>query len=272
MQSSLITRLSRMVVERPARPPSGKAITEWMEENGLLVHAGRGVAFRAGAIERIENILMGLGVDPYGAALIDDAMPRSQVRRIAAYEKTGGHVLARDRVLIRAIPGNPLRLGHDIRLPEGASLDVGLDEVVRTGRHHAIMVIENRECFDRLEHLTFRPDIYDLEPLVVFRGSPFVSAGSRRLVAKAGLPVHVFGDYDPAGIAIAATMPHAVALVLPHHDVLYREILRAPNHDLHMAQISQAAPIMERAPSWLTNDRDRVLTERCAIPQESFLR
>lgn len=271
MHSSLIKRLSAIVVNRPQRPPRRSDISSWLEQHGLIAHLGKGTGFKPGAIEQIERLLRSEGVNPFLTATLNEHATRSQARKVAAYEKVGNHILARTRSSVRAAPGRPLRLDSEIHLPTGASLDID-NSVAKQCRHQVVMVIENRECFDRLDELIFEPAVFVMDPLVLFRGSPFVSAGSTSLLEQLDLPAYVFGDYDPSGINIAAHTHGAVGLVLPPPELIEKEIRRAPNHEQYLSQIAQVARTENDFSEWARDAWRHICHEQCAIPQESFLR
>lgn len=271
MSPRLIRQLSRIVVDRPEKPPGAKEVLAWLVDNGAVTGSGRAMAFRPDAHARIEALLRVEGIRPHEVTVLEGNATRAEVRRVAAYEKTGGGLVASRRVLVRAAPGQPLLLGSTIQLPPKASMDLDVDSACDLCGHQAIMLIENRECFDRLEDLRFTPEIYSLSPLIVFRGSPYVSAGSKMLLERIGLPVWVFGDHDPAGVAIAAQTIGAVGIVDPPSTMLEAEISRAPNRDRFHFQLAKAMWVASDARPWVSNFWHTVTAARCAIPQEAFL-
>ncbi len=78
-----------------------------------------------------------------------------------------------------------------------------------------VLVVENLDCFDQIHRFAL-PDGLDAS-LVLYRGHNALTGGTRQLLQglPALVPVAVFADFDPAGLAIAATLPHASHMLIP---------------------------------------------------------
>ncbi|MFL9813107.1 hypothetical protein D7241_07625 [Stutzerimonas sp. VN223-3] len=81
-----------------------------------------------------------------------------------------------------------------------------------------VLVIENLDSFDDWQQYRAPSELND--SLVLYRGHGGWARGTRRLLASLATTarVFVFPDYDPAGLFIAATLPRADALLIPHLD------------------------------------------------------
>lgn len=81
-----------------------------------------------------------------------------------------------------------------------------------------VLVIENLDSFDHWSRYSAPPALD--HALVLYRGHGGLARGARQLLTSlpASVRVTVFGDYDPAGLAIALTLPRANALLVPKVD------------------------------------------------------
>lgn len=78
-----------------------------------------------------------------------------------------------------------------------------------------VLVVENLDCFDQIHRFAL-PDRLNAA-LVLYRGHSALTRGTRQLLQglPALVPVVVFADFDPAGLAIAATLPRASHVLIP---------------------------------------------------------
>lgn len=78
-----------------------------------------------------------------------------------------------------------------------------------------IVVIENLDSFDCWEQYPIPAELHDA--LILYRGHGGLARGTRRLLGRLAGRVQVtfFGDFDPAGLAIAAMLPGASAVLVP---------------------------------------------------------
>lgn len=110
-------------------------------------------------------------------------------------------------------------------LPPQTSLRVSLaylaDAAIRQ-----IVVIENLDSFDSWEQYPAPAELADA--LVLYRGHGGLARGTRHLLGSlvGSARVTVFGDYDPAGLAIAATLPGVSTVLVPE---LSDSLLRSGN-------------------------------------------
>ena len=272
MNHDLSRRLSRIVVEEVAEIAHSRALAEWLEDNAIGHVANRRIHLGAPDRARIARLLEARGVDPHSLNAAPAEMTRSAAFGIAVDEKAGSAPIGRDRSLIRAMPGRALRSASGLLLPESASVDVPNSTIVSTCAHDSVLLVENRECFDHMERVAFRHEAFDADPLVLYRGSPGVSAGSAALITELGLPVDVFGDMDPEGLAIAGRIPLARSFVHPSIDSMVALVRTKPNHERFREQIAGASGARDDHPAWLDVPWSFVIRHACALPQEAFLR
>lgn len=272
MNHDLSRRLARIVVEGTREIARTRELATWLEDNAIGHAEGRRIHLGASDRMRIARLLEAAGIDPDALHLAPAVMTRAQAFGTAINEKAGAAAVGRGRSLIRSMPGRALRLDTDLPLPCGASLDIDNSTIVRTCRHDCVLLVENRECFDRLEALSFRHPAFDGDPLVLYRGSLGVSAGSNALMEELALPVDVFGDMDPEGLAIAGRIASARSFVYPSFQEMEKLVARKPNHERFRDQIVGAARARDNHPPWIDEAWSFVVRHACALPQEAFLR
>jgi len=154
-------------------------------------------------------------------------MPRSERLLVTPNEKAGGESIKRNRISIKAMAGQPLRIGGElIRLPAESHLDVDWTKIAGQIDHQCVMVVENYENFNRINESKFDfPDAFGF-PLVIYHGDPNESRldNVQGFLKHINLPVLAFMDIDPAGIFLANRLPQLVAMVAPDKEVLERQI------------------------------------------------
>lgn len=142
---------------------------------------------------------------------------RSEALKQTRNEKWGGRAVSVRRLALKALPGKRLCLnGQALALPIRSHLDAAV-EAIESLEHEAIIVIENYECFDRLEDL--RWNLYEryANALVLYRGDPQTS-GARAVnefLRSQERPVLAMVDLDPAGLLIAQSLPLVQGVVAP---------------------------------------------------------
>lgn len=149
-------------------------------------------------------------VDPAMSLDAWDELSRHEAVQHGGDEKYAKKRLRGQRVAIKSLPDRPLMLGAaPYTLPPGVNLDVDRQWVVECCQHDAVLLIENWENFELTDRTPILQSIPG-NPLVVFRGAPgsYKVDSAYRLLHDLGLPVIAFTDYDPEGLAIAATLPH----------------------------------------------------------------
>jgi len=114
-----------------------------------------------------------------------------------------------------------LKLNRQIyRLPDSGYFDTALEDI-GSCQHQSILIIENYRCFDQLQKIRFKDNVWQAEPLVIFRGDTVFSENTvRQLLQKLDLPVVVMADIDPKGLLIAQSFPRLIGLVAPELTLL----------------------------------------------------
>jgi hypothetical protein len=99
-------------------------------------------------------------------------------------------------------------------LPAQTSLRVPLAHLAGAAIER-LVVIENLDSFDCWEQYSIPAELGDA--LVLYRGHGGLARGARRLLGALATRTQVtmFGDYDPAGLAIAASLPNVDAVLVP---------------------------------------------------------
>ena len=99
-------------------------------------------------------------------------------------------------------------------LPAGCALRISLEQL-DVAAIASVLVVENLDCFDQLHRFALPDELH--AALVLYRGHGGATRGTRQLLQRlpADIPVVVFPDYDPAGLSIAATLPHASHVLIP---------------------------------------------------------
>ena len=147
---------------------------------------------------------------------------RTEALEQARDEKWAGRAVSAHRLALKALPGKPLCLnGKVLGLPIRSHLDMAV-ESVESLEHDAILVIENYECFDRLDQMQWALDERYANALVLYRGDSHTS-GSRAVnefLRTRKLPVLAMVDLDPAGLLIAQALPFVAGILAPDVEVL----------------------------------------------------
>lgn len=271
MNHGLSLRLARIVNDAKSDVASTSELSAWLDENAIGRVENRRIHLTAGDRDRIARLLGARGVDLDRLLAMPPLASRADAFRTALSEKDGAAPVGRGRSLVRALPGRTLKLADELPLPAGASLDVANHTIASTCRHASILLVENRECFDNMEMATFAHPALAGDPLVLFRGSPGVSAGSSSLIACIDLPVDVFGDVDPEGLAIAGRTRGARSFVHPTMELMEAVVAHNPNHQRFRDQMVGAAGARDSHPAWLNDLWEFLLRHGCALPQEAFM-
>lgn len=205
--------------------------------------------------ERDKEELIGLvkqvtGLDLRKAAVEGfTSVTRSEALERTRDEKWAGRKVSADRLALKAIPGKLLSLnGRALALPSRCHLDIAV-ESVDSLEHEAILVIENYECFDRIEQMRWAPEQPYGNALVVYRGDPHTSSGQavNEFLRRLEVPVLAMVDLDPAGLLIAQALPCVAGLVAPDNEALER-LFEQGNPDLYHKQRPAAENALENSP------------------------
>ena len=177
------------------------------------------------------------------------SLTRSDALEYVRDEKWAGRKVSADRLAIKALPGKVLSLNRrTLALPSRCHLDIAV-ESVDSLEHEAILVIENYECFDRIEQICWALGEPYSNSLAVYRGDPHTSGGQAVNEFLRGLEVPVLAmvDLDPAGLLIAQALPCVAGLVAPNDEML-ECFFEQGNSDLYHKQRPVAANTLDCSP------------------------
>lgn len=264
MSPHLRKSLRRILLDRPERPTGPVSVRAWMEENGI----SRDHAFDTRSFDRLETLLRAEGMDPYA---IPTGTSRAASWLATGDDKVDAGPVGAGHVLIRAVPGRTLKLEENLAIPGGASMRLTLHELVRANRHQSVMLVENQEVFDRIEHLRFVPDCWSEDPLIVFRGSRWMGMAGARVGETMVVPVHVFSDIDPSGVQIAASTQGCVGMVLPPPSIIADLASHSRNADRFRAQLAHVGDLANDPRPWVKNAFALITRLGCMVPQEALL-
>lgn len=161
------------------------------------------------------------------------AQTRTEALERSNDEKSGTAAVFSDTVMIRPQPGRPMTMGAEVYdFPNGMSLHVkkGMAELLST---KGVILVENKEVFQRFEDLMFEvPKAYQ-DYLLVFRGEPHIAPqnAAEDFLRALDVPVVVFSDFDPAGIVIALRAPGSRGMLVPPLDLFERRLEERGNRE-----------------------------------------
>ncbi len=186
-------------------------------------------------------------VDPMMSLGGWDELSRNEAVQMGGDEKFTKKRLRGQRVAIKSLPDRPLMLGSaPYTLPPGINLDVDRQWVVERCQHDAVLLIENWENFELTDRTPILKSVPG-NPLVVFRGAPgsYKVDSAYRLLDDLGLPVIAFTDYDPEGLAIAATLPYFSRYLAPGARCLEKLCSKLSTQRRYREQIVQKRSMLE---------------------------
>ena len=197
--------------------------------------AGRWLHFDSAA----RRLLQGMARKEWGFDPLE-GVPDGSRREVAAQavdEKIARRRPDDDFVLVKGTLPAPLP-----PLAAGLSLRVALQRL-DTAAIALVLLIENLDSFDDWDDYPAPAELAG--SLILYRGHRGLARGARQLLEE--LPqsarIVVFPDYDPAGLAIAASLPRADALLLPALDAA----LLATGNRAHFARQYRQARQLEEA-------------------------
>jgi hypothetical protein len=206
--------LRRLVADRPVERRSDLAI-QYSRVEGLGVVQGSKVIYRAQDFERAVSLITTRGFDlespPRGFA-------RSEAPR-GGSEKSGARTVAQDLVAVFPI-------GMGVSCPKDGFLAMPWQGVISM-QYQVLLVCENLQTFLQLNEYLWLTDLINGRPtLALFRGMvhTFGTDGAARLIAHDHRPTLAFFDFDPRGLAMAASLPRREAICLPPWELLERAI------------------------------------------------
>lgn len=225
--------------------------------------------------ETLRQILEQEGVNPDIAPSAWNGKTRAQALGLGHNEKLARDPVKRRRVAVKSLRlEDPLCLGgEELWLPSRCHVEIDFLEV-SVAAHDWIVVVENWECFNDIHVAADRLRFPGRRPLVAWRGD---SSGTRADALLAWLelirqPVAAFVDYDPAGLAIAASLPRLGALVAPSAKDLRSMVLGKGLEARFLKQLPMYQSMLDDvsnphlAPTWQI-----IRSVGKALPQEWFV-
>lgn len=210
MKTKEVEFLRRLVADRPIDRRSELA-NQFAREEGLGQTRGAKVIYRVQDFERAASLIITRGFSLESPA---QGFTRSQAPR-GGSEKSGARAVAQD--LVAVVP-----IGMDPLAPEDGFLAMPWQSAISLP-YQVLLVCENLETFLQLSEYQWLVDLIKERPtLGLFRGmvNTFGTDGAARLIANDHRPTLAFFDFDPRGLAMAASLPRREALCLPPWNLL----------------------------------------------------
>ena len=190
-------------------------------------------------------------IDPNTPASAWNDASRIEAAHLGSNEKLAGRRPRAGRLAVRA-PSGLMIDGTQINLPRQSYLDLKVAHDTVFG-HDAMIVIENFEAFIKYEDALIETPY--ARPLLLFRGDAInPSDGVLALLRCSAIPVVCWPDFDPAGLHIAATLPHCAGILAPAEPE--RALKNAGREDLFLAQLRELEML--------------TLTDECATLQNAL--
>ncbi|XLZ71481.1 DUF2399 domain-containing protein [Massilia sp. SR12] len=240
------------VVQSPADRvhfPASKMLMAFVAESGIGTVQGRNILFNAAHKDRLCAWLRADDIDPTVSTDAWATAGRAAALELGPDEKWAGLAVRANRVALKTLQGRPLRCGREsLYLPPRANLECDVAEALERTGHTTVVVVENWEVFERIDDLELDLRPSGDNPLIVWRGGARASIGAAmNFLAAFNQPVWSAPDYDPAGLAIAARLPHLQGILAPPDEVL-RDLLRASKlQERYQAQLSGAQAVLDQA-------------------------
>ena len=212
-----------------------------------------------------ENLLISRG---YPLEAPERGLPRSSSAP-GGSEKAGARKVMAD--LVAVVP-----LHMDAALPTGTLFLAADWPSIDTASFDCILECENLEPMLDLASFTWLDGfVRGRRTLAVFRGMPnsFSTGAAARFIAAAGKPVLGFYDFDPEGLAMAASEPRLEALCLPDQESLVAAARRYQRTHLYLDQAPGRRGLLDALPGGPVRDAWQQLKMlQCGLNQENFPR
>ncbi|WP_022952776.1 DUF7281 domain-containing protein [Leucothrix mucor] len=241
MERRLINRLLKLVQSEESRVQATAMLKGFSKTYGLGCLVGTQIEFSEKDKALIKSLLIqGEGVDPdkVKAGQFND-LTRAEASKLGSNEKLTTRPVREDRIAVKALPAQALLLGIErLTLPDGSSLDVNWQWLLDNCQHRSIMAVENWEAFENIHKINFDITQYADNPLVIFRGGDeYNQKWVMSLLEAMQVPVFYFGDFDPAGLGIAQSLPCFGKLIAPPDDQLLAALKQCKNHERYQKQL-----------------------------------
>jgi len=218
----------------------------------LGLRAGRQFEYSAEDVEKARKLLTAAGW-PIAAAM--EPKDRSSTSGRAGVSEKSGTRAPHDGLFAYRVFGEPVVIGGHPTPPSGPS-SYAVSRVANAlgVKCSHILVVENFETFVDLDQyawvLEWLVQAGAHQVLCVFRGDNiYKTEAVSELVSSTDVTVLSFGDFDPAGLLIAASLPRLSGVIAPPIQVLRKHLHASKRYDLFQDQVAFAGPTLDRCTS-----------------------
>lgn len=274
LSKQLVKALLRVVQSNSVQFSGSKVLRDFSDDYRIGRVKGAGLLFDQADKARIAQVLATEGINPTTPPHAWDQLSRAAATQLGSDEKFASAPVKRQRVAIKTLPHRPLLLsGQEAMLPPACHIDADWPLIVERIGHQSVLLVENWECFNRIDLIDLDLTHAGSNPLVIWRGD---SSATRidhalALVRALACPVWAFVDYDPAGLLIAAGLPRLAGVIAPPQSRLSQD-LQSGLRDRYEEQLPMAASALDDDPREFIQRLWRMLRgSGRAIPQEKYL-
>lgn len=249
MDKQLVKVLLRVVQSVKDCFPPSKTLRGFLDDYHIGWTKGATCCFDAPAKARIRELLLAQGIAPETPPDAWEGLTRAESLALGRDEKWAGGPARRDRLAMKTLPGQALRVGHQsLVLPPCCHLEADALEIGGSVEHDTVLLVENWECFDRIHEVRLDFSAAGQNPLVLWRGgsSEARADATQKLLRALNRPVWAFVDYDPAGLVIAATLPGLRGIIAPEAAVLVDLLARHGLEARYRKQLPGAEATLDR--------------------------
>lgn len=255
--------LRRLVSERRERRTLGPVAQALAKDHGIGTVRGAAVQYEERHFTAAEHLLRSRGypleAPPTGGSRSDSGPGGS--------EKTGARQVMADMVAV--VP-----VHMEISVPAGARFLAANWRELDLASFDLVLECENLEpLYDLAAFGWLEGFIRGRRTMAVFRGMPgsFGTAAAAQFIAAAGKPVIGFYDFDPEGLAMAASEPRLEALCLPAWEDLQAATRRFQRTHLYRDQLQGRRVQLDALPHGPVRDAwNRLNALQCGLNQENF--
>lgn len=263
MTPGQVAFLRRLIQDRPESRARGEASDGLAQGDDLGQIRGSRVYYTALDFKRARDLLTSRGydVEPPKAPFDRDQAPRG------SSEKSGALPVTHQLVALQAM-NMP-----EVVIPTGSFLAMRWPQALAY-RFEVLMVVENLRALQRLHEYRWLDGFVRGRPvLAVFRGAPdwFRIDAAAAMLAADERPVLAFFDFDPKGLAMAASVPRREALCLPDLQVLRDRTNEQRRKNLYFQSHDSAASTLNRSSDPEIQSAWKLMTElTLGLDQEHF--
>lgn len=204
--------LRRLIADLPLRRAAGVYALQLSETEGIGKVRGASVEYTAADHAKARNLLTSRG---YDLVIPQGPFTRSEAPA-GGSEKSKALRVSADMVAVSTVNID------GFKSPRGGFLAMPIHEAVRIP-FSVLLVVENMEPLVQLDSYTWLDRFIRARPtLALFRGAPgfFRTDVAATFIAQDSNPLLAFFDFDPKGLAMAASLPRREAMCLPDTESL----------------------------------------------------